>query len=516
MAAKTILSPEEHERFIRDGYCVFKRAVPAKIMAAAVRVLESGALPDRNAPVRAHARIPEIAACLTPKVYQAVAELMGDAYPYDRHSRLVDKARPHEPGRRWDPPLSHTDNDYPTILPDVWAVGFFIFLTKVEPKGGGFIVYPGSALRYRRLLARAPGCLRVRDSVVEEKGAWQEFLAEPGDVMLFHHLLGHSASVNVASPTTRHALLGHFGPNPRLVPGSKPFARMSTLEKANSARYLAEKGWAEPTAPAAAPEPFGADLGLCEVVRHGDETLCFFVEKERPGELRRARSRDWRSWKVEAAPLLTGAPLRSVALSTLGRDHYLFTSTEAGAEVRRSSDLLSWTKTASLPGCLAPAGHVDIVSPAAMSRGYCMLFHARGEAVVSRRGQDWAQADAWPGEESVAKMRGAVRDARVHPIWGENLLALVAEDEEGLAYRLCEDGERFEGALTPLRGPAGMSQLRVYLRARKYWLVAYLAPSKKGRRLFWGKVDWETAPGVVEPLVSAEDLGRALETVGLR
>lgn len=516
MASKPILSAEEHERFIREGYCVFKRAVPPKTMAAAVRVLESGALPDRNAPVRAHASIPELAACLTPKVYQAVAELMGAAYPYDRHRRLVDKARPHEPGRRWDPPLSHTDNDYPTLMPDVWAVGFFIFLTKVEPKGGGFMVYPGSALRYRRLLARAPGCLRVRDSVVEEKGPWLEFLAEPGDVLLFHHLLGHSASVNVACPTTRHALLGHFGPDPRLLPGEKPFARMSTLEKANSARYLAEKGWADPPAPAAAPEPFGSDLSLCEVVRHEDQTLCFFVEKARPGELRLARSRDWSAWTVDRAPVLKGPALRSVALAVLGRDHYLFTSTEEGAELRRSADLAGWTKTAALPGCLSPAGHVDIVSPAAMARGYCMLFSARGGAVLSRRGQDWARADSWDGESLVARLPGEARDLRVHPIWGENLLALVVELDGGPRYLLCEDGERFEGELKPLRGPAGMSQLRVYLRARRYWLVAYLAPSKKGRRLFWGKVDWETAPGVVEPLASAEAFRSALETVGLR
>lgn len=45
-----------------------------------------------------------------------------------------------------------------------------------------------------------------------------QVLADPGDAVLFHHLMGHSGSHNVASPHTRHALLNRYHPSTRLVP----------------------------------------------------------------------------------------------------------------------------------------------------------------------------------------------------------------------------------------------------------------------------------------------------------
>ena len=43
---------------------------------------------------------------------------------------------------------------------------------------------------------------------IDENALWKEHHSEPGDLLLFHHLLGHSSSVNIDSQTTRHALLG--------------------------------------------------------------------------------------------------------------------------------------------------------------------------------------------------------------------------------------------------------------------------------------------------------------------
>jgi len=34
-------------------------------------------------------------------------------------------------------------------MPQGWVLGSFIFLTPVESRGGCFIIYPGSYLRYR-------------------------------------------------------------------------------------------------------------------------------------------------------------------------------------------------------------------------------------------------------------------------------------------------------------------------------------------------------------------------------
>ena len=44
---------------------------------------------------------------------------------------------------------AHCDDAYGTLMAQGWALGSFIFLTPVESRGGAFIVYPGSYLRYR-------------------------------------------------------------------------------------------------------------------------------------------------------------------------------------------------------------------------------------------------------------------------------------------------------------------------------------------------------------------------------
>jgi hypothetical protein len=103
---------------------------------------------------------------------------------------------------------------------------------------------------------RGPGCLK--GAAPRFGGELHEVLAEPGDCVLFHSLMGHSGSVNVAAPHTRHALLNRYHPTRRLEPlaSDEDMMSMSTLERANSARFLSEAfGVGRCLRPSAPPAP---------------------------------------------------------------------------------------------------------------------------------------------------------------------------------------------------------------------------------------------------------------------
>jgi hypothetical protein len=205
-------------------------------------------------------------------------------------------------------------------MPQGWVVGSFVFLTPVRHRGGAFVVYPGSPARIRTAAARhGPGCLK--DLPGAAPGPPFEVLAEPGDAVLFHHLMAHSGSTNVADPRTRHALLNRYHPTTRLCPGERPLADMSTLEKANSARYLLRaRGVGRCLHPAAGPAALRLDLGLSAaaytVVHSAGAFQLLYEPAAAPGTLRRLCSADLCSW-AEAPPLalpgLAAGPLRSAA-----------------------------------------------------------------------------------------------------------------------------------------------------------------------------------------------------------
>lgn len=140
---------------------------------------------------------------------------------------------------------AHCDDAYGTLMPQGWALGSFIFLTPVESRGGCFIIYPGSHLRYRHAMGTVgPG--GYKGIAPEYSGELHEVVAQPGDAVIFHHLMGHSGSVNVASEHTRHALLNRYHPSVRIAPAPDlSLEDMSTLERANSVNILIldRNGW---------------------------------------------------------------------------------------------------------------------------------------------------------------------------------------------------------------------------------------------------------------------------------
>ena len=127
-------------------------------------------------------------------------------------------ARPHQPDINWGAPTAHVDDSYPTLMPNGWAIGTFIFLTKVRSHGGAFIYYSGSPLRYRQGMAQSYHSIKEVAAASQYSGPFKEFLAEPGDVLFFHHLMGHTGSDNISDATTRHALLTRWRANSVVAP----------------------------------------------------------------------------------------------------------------------------------------------------------------------------------------------------------------------------------------------------------------------------------------------------------
>ena len=534
--AAPILTPEDHAHFLEQGYVVLKRAVPPDVVAAAVAFLEGG--DHQGTPGAADyraARGQSVEACMTDTIQDALAELFGPANPHARARHGDDMPRPFRPQGEWPAPRAHVDDDYPTFMPAGWAVGVFVFLTPVRPQGGAFVVFPGSPRRYQQALSATPSAITslARDPALA--GDWQEFLAEPGDALLFHHLLGHSGSDNVRDPRTRHALLSRWHPQGRLVPGDKPFGAMSTVEKASSVRFLRDTFGATFQFPAPPPGDAAAlrggfapgdGLAAHDLLHFGGRTHLFFVDGGQPAAVQRAWTRDLADWQpAQALPPFPEA-IHSLSLFARGADVLLLASGAGGTHLRLSHDLETWEDLPTAPDSRAASGHFNTPFGSKVAHGQ-VLFSVPADApgqIRCRWSRTWAETAASenPVPVAAAPPGGAFAGLTVAPTFGEQRFALVADvrqadsEETRPFYAVSGDSARYDGPLRPLPfdAPSAPQGLRVYARARDYWLVTYRRPEAGQGRLFWGAVDWQAAPRL-EEIRTADALRGALAAVGM-
>jgi ectoine hydroxylase-related dioxygenase (phytanoyl-CoA dioxygenase family) len=77
---------------------------------------------------------------------------------------------------------------------------FQVSLVQSEPFSGNITIYPGSHKKVQRALAQNPDLQYAHDEVFDKLLDAEpfEFVAAPGDVLLFHHLVGHSGNSNHA------------------------------------------------------------------------------------------------------------------------------------------------------------------------------------------------------------------------------------------------------------------------------------------------------------------------------
>ena len=522
-----VLSDQQHEHFLSEGFVVLRRLVPAEVVAAAAAALEADDPdPDFDAG----------AVCNTEQVCRVVAELFGAQYPLGKRRGGYDMPRPYREGGDWPAPVSHVDDAYPTLMPNGWAVGTFVFLTKVRSRGGAFIYFSGSPLRFRQQMARSCQSIKEVAASMRYSGPWNELLVEPGDVLFFQHLMGHCGSDNTADPQTRHALLARWMPEGRVVPGDKDFAQMSTIEKANSARYLQHR--------------YKVDLGVCHtpengmltagldgfgsvlsygLLHFGGRAQLLFVTADNPALLRRRSSADLVNWREEDPLGMEVGPLRSLYLHQYGLAAVLaVVDSQGGAQIFSSTDFDRWQPVARLAGArTVTPWYIYENYPSKIAGGQALYLVPQGspDRVLCRWGEDWAAAAAGT-RESVA-LQGApgscIDDLVIAARYGDSDCAVVADVRpEGQKaalphYVLPEDVAAAGGALHKLsfEGEAPPRLLRIFNRGPSYWLVTFLRHQGGEDRLFWGCIDWAEAAPTLRPLSDGAALDGAKAIVGM-
>ncbi|MCX5661611.1 MAG: phytanoyl-CoA dioxygenase family protein [Planctomycetota bacterium] len=561
-APAPVLSPDDHRHFIERGYVVVKRAVDPDAIAAAVAALESqkhegtvGAADYK--PVRTDALGP----LSSERFSRALEELMGVPHRLHPGGAGTDMPRPHQPTLPLAVPGPHIDDDYPTTLPNGWAIGSFLFLTPVRPGGGAFVCWPGSPRAIRVAASRRLNGFFSLARDGKTLGDKLEFLAEPGDLLLFHHLMAHSGTHNSTDPTTRHALLSRHHPSATVVPGDKPFDKMSTVEMANSARYLHER-----LGDAILPTPLPADAPATHaalakgLLPLGHSPLChavffaegrphlFFVAGDQQAVVRHAVTDDWVTWReLPPLPLTLGLTrVRSLQLAPTRDETVLIASGIApdGSPrtcVVRSADLRQWAPQSDLPGVVNASGfYTSDYGNKARIRGSILLsipadpLHPdQRDNALPRLGPTWDTLHEWKSQPPAlaTPAPGLVHDLFVQPTFGESEYALIADVQgpgksgrvgppgalsSAPAYSLSNDCLRFDSPLRPLPGPEiPARQIRVLARGRRFWLVAHLRLHAGSLRLFWGAIDWSEPEPRLAEIHTAADLRAALARTGL-
>ncbi|MEC8931820.1 MAG: phytanoyl-CoA dioxygenase family protein [Candidatus Latescibacterota bacterium] len=523
------LSAADHEHFIEHGYVVLRAAVPHDTIEVAVEYLE--AHPDDRG-----RQTDVVSACTTERMLDGIAELFGaPTYTLARRSGGNNMPRPYQPDGEWVEPVAHVDDSYPTTMPNGWAVGSFIFLTKVRPRGGAFVVFPGSYLRYRQQLAASCHCIKGAAAMVENSGEGQPFLAEPGDVLLFHHLTGHTGSDNLADPVTRHALLSRWYPEQRIVPGAKPFDHMTTIEKANSARYLADRfDLPSPVTPQATASTtladgldLGADIRAHAILHHGGRFHLLATSESDTTRLRHWVSEAGLDWSELEHVRTTEDPITGIQFHQYDLDVILAVTDEAGStQLSSSNDLQSWLVFARRSENLVMTPWFVYANYPSKVAGGRALFEVKTQQpsrLVCRWGDHWQDVAEWEtdSEALFAEDQATIEDVTIAAHVGDSTCTFVVDllhgGESSPYYVQPVDVAVAMESLQPLpfSTPTTPSRLRLVNRSRNYWLVTYLRTASAGRRrLFWGFIDWSDPTPTLEELSTPAALEEAQAIVG--
>ena len=313
---------------------------------------------------------------------------------------------------------------------------------------------------------------------------------------------------------------------------------MTTIEKANSARYSARRRQRPEPAPTAA-DPGTCTLlaeglsGLgraagCALLHFGDGVHLFCAEEQQAG-LSHLFSKDLVRW--ERRPLEgVAAGVRSLQVHQYGLDVILAVASAAGRVTLYSSrDCTSWKEVAVVEGCETATPwftYFKYASKLAKDHTLFTVPAGRPEEILCTWGERWEEAAAWKSRSLAARAPEGWRiaDVTVAAQYSETECAFVADLRgsagEGTLPHYALTGDTAAEGVTlrplPFSGAAAPRSVRVLNRAQSYWLVSFLARAPGGEdRLFWGAIDWSLPdPGLV-PLDSQDALDEARAIVGM-
>ncbi|MBK7858075.1 MAG: phytanoyl-CoA dioxygenase family protein [Archangiaceae bacterium] len=234
--ANGLITEEQAEycrAFVRDGYVILPRAIPADVLdrvwakysegVAAGRVASSGEKKTADDPhhghvMNAHLIVPEIYdAFAHPKVMETANLLLGrEMVPFQ--TLMFPKGREQ---------LAHSDSIHMTTYPLGYMCASWIAFEDIHPDSGPLFYYPGShrlpyvfardvgidpvefRTRQYALVAERyePYIQRVLDSSGLER---KTFLAKKGDVLFWHANLIHGGSMRKDIRPSRRSMACHY------------------------------------------------------------------------------------------------------------------------------------------------------------------------------------------------------------------------------------------------------------------------------------------------------------------
>ncbi len=213
------LTDADKNFFKENGYLVKHNVLSAVQISAAQDALWEGIEADRNDPktwIDANPRVP------VPSNHPAISATAQESPAFAMAEELVGKGRlnPGNPGPRlvfpsgsdeWAlPEHGHLDGYYtpnngvPEGTVGIFHVGLTIYVEHIEPRGAGFIVWPGSHkvaheyFKNHSLLSIQGGTSQTLFAGLENPPRAMEITGPPGTVCFWHGQLVHTGSKNCA------------------------------------------------------------------------------------------------------------------------------------------------------------------------------------------------------------------------------------------------------------------------------------------------------------------------------
>lgn len=148
----------------------------------------------------------ELMACATPDYLTAVSQLIGE-HIENHPPQAVHTQNLLQRDTEWQVPRPHVDGipkeHKHRTFPGPYRIASLVFLSDIEPMGGGTAVWPGSHHKIRELAESDPAryeYLFEFNKDIPSLDLGDPIIVEPrrGDVLFFQHLFGHNGTANVA------------------------------------------------------------------------------------------------------------------------------------------------------------------------------------------------------------------------------------------------------------------------------------------------------------------------------
>jgi len=247
------------DRYARDGYVIIKGLIDPEFCATAlerVKELVGNGLPlhewtTANAPILYRPFVkgftptePVFEALFDqPRLLEVLNTMMGGRWNGDRNCYLFLK--PYQPDAEAKlAPGGHVD--FPgQIIPILYrGMSFQVSLIESEPFSGNITFFPGTHITVQKTLMENPEMELKELMATLPLPEPVEFIAEPGDVAFYHHLLMHEGNhSHAANRTPRVALTGEVfcdkwlesvdPENPNLSPWERSLAWNGAYEETN-------------------------------------------------------------------------------------------------------------------------------------------------------------------------------------------------------------------------------------------------------------------------------------------